>query len=56
MIPGGFAPASAAEPAPTIVGSAGGAGVPAPDLSIPKDDKGKREMLQRMFAERNKQQ
>jgi len=55
MIPGGFAPAGQAEAAPTIVGNAGGAGVVAPDLSIPKDDKGKREMLRQMFAQRAKQ-
>jgi hypothetical protein len=54
MIPGGFAPAGQAEPAPTIVGNAGGAGVVAPDLSIPKDDKGKREMLAQMFDQYNK--
>jgi hypothetical protein len=54
MIPGGFAPAGSAEPAPTIVGNAGGAGVVAPDLSIPKDDKGKREMLAQMFDQYNK--
>jgi hypothetical protein len=54
MIPGGFAPAGQAEAAPTIVGNAGGAGVVAPDLSIPKDDKGKREMLAQMFDQYNK--
>lgn len=52
---GGFPSAgSAAEPAPTIVGSAGGAGIVAPDVSIPKDDKGKAEMLRRMFEERQR--
>lgn len=52
---GGFPSVGApAEPAPTIVGSAGGAGVVAPDLSIPKDDKGKAEMLRRMFEERQR--
>jgi hypothetical protein len=38
-----------------IMGSAGGAGVPAQHLSVPKDDKGKKEMLQRMFEERQRQ-
>jgi hypothetical protein len=51
---GGFAPAGAANPAPMIVGSAGGAGVVAPDLGVPKDDKGKKEMLARMFDQYNK--
>jgi hypothetical protein len=55
MIPGGFAPAGQSEAAPTIVGNAGGSGVVAPDLSIPKDDKGKREMLRQMFAQRAQQ-
>jgi hypothetical protein len=55
MIPGGFAPAGQSEAAPTIIGNAGGAGVVAPDLSIPRDDKGKREMLRQMFAQRAKQ-
>jgi hypothetical protein len=54
MIPGGFAPAGQAEAAPTIVGNAGGAGVVAPDLSVPKDDKGKRAMLAQMFDQYNK--
>lgn len=52
---GGFPSASAAgEPAPTVVGSSGGAGIVAPDVSIPKDDKGKAEMLRRMFEERQR--
>lgn len=42
------------EPAPTIVGSAGGAGVVAPNLQIPKDDKGKKAMLTQMFEEYRK--
>jgi len=42
------------EPAPTIVGSAGGAGVVAPNLQVPKDDKGKKEMLAQMFEEYRK--
>jgi hypothetical protein len=54
MIPGGFAPAGQSEAAPTIVGNAGGAGVVAPDLSVPKDDKGKRAMLAQMFDQYNK--
>jgi hypothetical protein len=52
---GSFAPSSAVEEAPTIIGSAGGAGVPYQSLTIPKDDKGKKEMLQRMFEERQRQ-
>ena len=54
MIPGGFAPAGQAAAAPMVVGNAGGSGVVAPDLSIPKDDKGKREMLAQMFDQYNK--
>jgi hypothetical protein len=42
------------EPAPTVIGSAGGAGVVAPNLQIPKDDKGKKEMLAQMFEEYRK--
>ena len=52
---GSFAPAGTYEEAPTIMGSAGGAGVPAQYLTVPKDDKGKKEMLQRMFEERQRQ-
>lgn len=52
---GPFSPAGAPEEAPTIVGSAGGAGVPYQSLNIPRDDKGKKEMLQRMFEERQRQ-
>lgn len=51
---GGFAPI-AREEAPVVIGSSGGAGVPAPDLSIPKDSEGKRAMLQQMFADYQKQ-
>lgn len=51
---GAFSPAGSSEEAPMIVGSAGGAGLPAQDLSIPKDDKGKKEMLARMFDDYNK--
>lgn len=52
---GGFPSAgqNAAEEAPTVMGSSGGAGVVAPSLSIPKDDKGKKEMLARMFDQYN---
>lgn len=52
---GGFPSASVAshEDAPTVIGSSGGAGVVAPDLSIPKDMKGKKEMLARMFDQYN---
>jgi hypothetical protein len=39
------------EPAPMVIGSAGGAGVIAPDLSIPKDSQGKKEMLVKMMEE-----
>lgn len=51
---GGFkavnsAPASAS--APTIVGSSGGAGVPSPEMNIPKSDKDKRAMLGQLFEE-----
>ena len=49
MIPGGFSPAGQAAEAPTVVGNAGGSGVVAPDLSVPKDDKGKKAMLAQMF-------
>lgn len=50
---GGFqsATASASEPAPTVIGSGGGAGVVAPDLTIPKDTEGKKAMLAKMFEQ-----
>lgn len=48
---GPFSPAGT-EAAPTVVGSAGGAGVPAQSLTIPKDDAGKKAMLQQMFEQR----
>ena len=48
---GGLTPATRGEPAPTVVGSSGGAGIVANDVSIPKDDKGKKEMLARMFEQ-----
>jgi hypothetical protein len=54
---GGFRPAVApgsAAPAPTVVGSAGGAGVPSPEISFPKSDKEKREALAQMFEEYRK--
>lgn len=47
---GGFAPAGQEE-APVVVGSAGGAGVPSINVSIPKDDKGKKQMMAQMFEE-----
>jgi hypothetical protein len=52
MLPGGFQAVNAArqsEPAPTVIGSAGGAGIQAQNLEVPRDDDGKREMLARMF-------
>lgn len=48
---GAFSPASAGEEAPMIIGSAGGAGVPAFNMAIPKDDKGKKAMMAQMFEE-----
>lgn len=55
---GGFnpvgAPAVASAPAPTVVSSAGGAGVPTPQMNIPTSDKGKREMLAQLFADYQK--
>lgn len=42
------------EPAPMVIGSAGGAGVQVQDLNIPKDDKGKRAMLEQLFKEYKK--
>lgn len=50
----GAFPVAGAEAPPVVVGSAGGAGVPAIDTSIPKDDKGKKAMLAAMFDEYNK--
>lgn len=52
---GSFGPAQTGEAAPTVVGSAGGAGIVAPNITIPKDDKGKKAMLAAMFEERRKQ-
>jgi predicted nucleotidyltransferase len=51
---GAFPAPTVGEPAPMIVGSAGGAGVPAMNTSIPKDDKGKKQMLAQMFDEYNR--
>ena len=42
------------EPAPTVIGSAGGAGVQAQNLEIPKDMDAKKEMLAKMFEEYKK--
>lgn len=52
---GGFQGANATpgEEAPMIVGSAGGAGIPTPNLGVPKDDKGKKAMLAQMFEQYN---
>jgi hypothetical protein len=50
---GSFSPAGVSEAPPTIVGSAGGAGIPAQNLQIPKDDKGKKAMLASMFEQFN---
>lgn len=57
MIPGGLAPVGSrtpGEPAPTVVGSAGGAGIQAQNLRVPKDDDAKRAMLEQMFNEYKK--
>lgn len=57
MIPGGFQPAGgrgSAEPAPVVIGSAGGAGVQAQNLQVPKDDDAKRAMLAQMFEQYKK--
>lgn len=57
MIPGGLQAASgkaAAEPAPTVIGSAGGAGIQAQNLEVPKDDDAKRDMLAKMFEQYKK--
>lgn len=54
---GGFQPVGAApvqDAPPTIVSSSGGAGIPTPNLGVPKDDKGKKQMLQQMFEEYKK--
>lgn len=54
MIPGGLpsnSPRVNAEPAPTVIGSAGGAGIQAQNLQVPKNDEAKREMLAQMFEQ-----
>jgi hypothetical protein len=48
---GAFPAGSTSEPAPMVVGSAGGAGVPSINTSIPKDMKGKKEMMTQLFEE-----
>jgi hypothetical protein len=42
--------------APVVVGSNGGAGVPSESMTIPKDQKGKKEMLEQMFQAQLKAQ
>lgn len=57
MIPGGLQTAAAkaaAEPAPTVIGSAGGAGIQAQNIEVPKDDDAKRAMLANMFEQYKK--
>ena len=48
---GAFPSPSSSEPAPMVVGSAGGAGVPSINTSVPKDDKGKKAMMAQLFEE-----
>jgi hypothetical protein len=48
---GAFPSGSTSEPAPMVVGSAGGAGVPSINTTIPKDMKGKKEMMTQLFEE-----
>jgi hypothetical protein len=48
---GAFPSPQSGEPAPVVVGSAGGAGVPSINMSVPKDMKGKKEMMAQMFEE-----
>ena len=43
-----------AEGAPMVIGSAGGAGVQAENLEVPKDDKGKRAMMEQLFKDYQK--
>jgi hypothetical protein len=43
-----------AEDAPMVIGSAGGAGVQAQNLEVPKDDKGKRAMMEQLFKDYQK--
>jgi hypothetical protein len=57
MLPGGFQSVNAVsqgEPAPVVIGSAGGAGIQAQNLQVPKDDDAKRDMLARMFEQYKK--
>jgi hypothetical protein len=44
------------EDAPIVAGSSGGAGIPTERLSVPKDDKGKKQMLEQMFLAQIKAQ
>jgi hypothetical protein len=46
--------AAPAEDAPMVIGSAGGAGVQAQNLEVPKDDKGKRAMMEQLFKDYQK--
>jgi hypothetical protein len=50
----GAFPQAGQEVAPTVVGSSGGAGIPAPDRSVPKDNAGKKAMLAAMFDQYQK--
>jgi hypothetical protein len=43
-----------AEAAPMVIGSAGGAGVQSQGLEVPKDDKGKRAMMEQLFKDYQK--
>jgi len=42
------------EDAPTVIGGGGGGGIPSQAFEIPKDGKGKKEMLAQMFAQQLK--
>jgi len=46
--------ATGSQQAPMVVGSAGGAGIQAQNLEIPKDDKGKKAMMQQIFEDYKK--
>jgi hypothetical protein len=57
MIPGGFQSVNSvktSEPAPMVIGSAGGAGIQAQNLEVPRDDDAKRDMLAKMFEQYKK--
>lgn len=57
MIPGGFQAVNSvrtSEPAPMVIGSAGGAGIQAQNLEVPRDDDAKRDMLAKMFEQYKK--